>query len=272
MQTILQFLKSLKEKPERSGHSPLLFVGHGNPMNAIEDNHFRRTWEKIGKEIPQPEAILVISAHWQTRGSWVTAMENPRTIHDFYGFPQELYEQKYPSPGNPELASMISGMMPDKKIGLNSDWGLDHGTWSVLKPMFPKADIPVVQLSLDAEQPPEYHFMLAKNLEYLRKSGVMIIGSGNIVHNLSLMKFSPEAYDWAIEFDDKVKSLIDLRDYQPLIDYDKLGEAARLSIPTNEHYLPLLYSLALVGKKDEIQYFNEVATMGSVSMRSFIAG
>jgi 4,5-DOPA dioxygenase extradiol len=271
MDDIYQFLKRFDVPVSDAKSTPLMFVGHGNPMNAIQDNEFSRAWKKIGQQLPSVRAIIIISAHWQTKGTWITAMEKPKTIHDFYGFPKEMYEQQYPAPGSPELATEIFSSK-NEEISLDQSWGLDHGAWSVLKPMFPEANIPVLQLSLDSTKSPVYHFRLAKILKEYRNKGVLIIGSGNIVHNLSMIQFSSTAYDWAIEFDHQVKSIIDSRNLNSLIEYEKLGNPARLSVPTNEHYLPMLYALSLVEAEEEIQYFNEITTMGSVSMRSFIAG
>ena len=251
---------------------PVLFVGHGNPMNAVEDNSFTKGWSNIVKDIPNPNAILCISAHWETRGTFVTAMEKPRTIYDMYGFPKELYEVKYDCPGAQELAKSIQAASKKTEIHLDETWGLDHGTWSVLVKMYPEANIPVLQLSIDHFQGPQYHYDLAKELEQLRKKGVLIIGSGNIVHNLRYASFAekPTPYDWAIEFDEKAKELILAKDHSSLINYQKLGEAAQLSIPTAEHYLPLLYTLALQNTSDQLKFFNEKIAFASGSMRSVL--
>lgn len=247
---------------------PVLFVGHGNPMNALEDNAYSRTWQNIAVNLPRPQAILCISAHWQTRGTWVTAMKNPETIHDFGGFPQALFDKQYPAPGAPAFAEQTKSMVIKTDIQLDHEWGLDHGTWSVLSRMYPKADIPVYQLSLDYTQSPEWHYRLAQELMPLRRKGVLIIGSGNIVHNLGLVDWNGKAYDWAIEFDQYVKTRIDAQDHEALIRYDRMGGASSLAIPTNEHYLPLLYTLALQDSKEPHAYFAEDIIMGSVSMRS----
>ncbi len=249
---------------------PVLFVGHGSPMNAIEDNPFSHAWEEMGRTLPCPRAIVVISAHWETAGTCVTAMERPSTLYDFHGFPQELYEISYPAPGDPGLARSIKKAVSDPVINLDFGWGLDHGAWSVLRRMFPAEDIPVVQLSLDFDRPPEFHYGLGKQLAFLRKQGIMIIGSGNIVHNLRAIVWEDTAFDWARKFDERVKCLILAGEHQPLIDYTALGEDALLAIPTNEHYLPLLYVLALQDPADRISFFCESVTLGSVSMRSFI--
>jgi 4,5-DOPA dioxygenase extradiol len=247
---------------------PLLFVGHGNPMNAITDNAFARQWEKIGKGLT-PRAILCISAHWETRGAHVTAMQRPKTIHDFAGFPDELFRVQYPAPGSPELADSITRATYET-ITADHDWGLDHGAWSVLARMFPTADIPVLQLSLDVTKSPLQHVELARLLSFLRRQGVLIIGSGNIVHNLGMIQWRGGSLDWAQEFDALSKKLIEQRDLAALSNYSALGSAAKLSIPTPEHYLPMLYALSLVEKDEDIGFFNETIDLGSVSMRSFI--
>jgi 4,5-DOPA dioxygenase extradiol len=247
---------------------PALFIGHGNPMNAIEDNEFSRAWIKAGKSLPRPKAILCISAHWETAGTQVTGMEKPRTIHDFGGFPRPLYEMQYPAPGSPELAQLVQDTIKKAPARIDQNWGLDHGAWSVLCRLFPEADIPVVQLSLDRTQKPEHHYTLAKELLPLRYQGVLILGSGNIVHNLPMAVFREGAYEWALEFDQVAKNLILAGNHQDLIHYHDLGEAARLSIPTNEHYLPLLYTLAQQEEGEEVHFFAEQVTYGSLSMRS----
>ena len=290
MVTLNSFMKSFSdEKPASSfaGSSgegteekmPVLFVGHGNPMNAIEKNEYHNKWTELGKTLPRPKAILCISAHWLSSGTRVTAMEKPKTIHDFGGFPQELFDAQYPAMGSPDLAKETQGLITKTKVQSDFEWGLDHGTWSVLLPMYPKADIPVFQLSIDYTQPPQFHYELAKELSALRKKGVLIIGSGNIVHNLGMIDWSGpngslrgKAFDWAIEFDQKIKNYIDTGDHSSIVNYEKLGSISKLAIPTNEHYLPLLYSLALQEKNDSISYFNEKCEMGSISMRSLKIG
>lgn len=250
---------------------PAMFVGHGSPMNAIEDNTFTRQWRALGKSLPRPKAILCVSAHWMTPGSTrVTSMEKPRTIHDFGGFPEELFRQQYPSPGAVETASETIQMVGEPKIVPDHDWGLDHGCWSVLLPMFPQADIPVFQLSLDLNKPPQWHYDLALQLRALRSQGVLVMGSGNIVHNLNRMQWGGQPFDWALEFDDWSRDRIGAGDHRALIDYSKKGTAAQLAIPTNEHYLPMLYILAMQEKTDQLSFFNEKTVMGSVSMRSFL--
>jgi 4,5-DOPA dioxygenase extradiol len=247
---------------------PALFVGHGSPMNAIEDNEFSRAWAEVGKALPRPNAILCVSAHWETAGTQVTAMEHPKTIHDFGGFPRELYEMQYPAPGSPELARLIQGTVQKAQVRLDQDWGLDHGTWSVLCRMFPDADIPVVQLSLDRTQEPAFHYALGKELRVLRNKGILIVGSGNMVHNLRMMAWQDEAYDWAIEFDETLKQLILSGDHDSIIHYQNLGKATRLAVPTNEHYLPLLYILAVQDEQEPVRFFTDRMSLGSLSMRS----
>jgi len=258
-----------------SNRMPVLFVGHGSPMNAIEDNEFSAAWRNAAQQLPVPRAILCISAHWETDGTYVTAMPHPKTIHDFYGFPDELYRIQYPAPGSPELAKSISGLVRNTTVELDSAWawGLDHGAWAVLRRMYPEADVPVVQLSLDRTRPPLYHYELAQELAPLREKGVLIIGSGNIVHNLRLLQWdSVKPYPWATDFDRLAVELIQAGEHGRLIDYQSLGEAARLSIPTNEHYLPLLYALALQQTGDEVSFFAEGLVYGSISMRSVRIG
>ncbi len=251
---------------------PVLFVGHGSPMNAIEDNSFSRSWSKLGKELPEPKAILCISAHWQTKGTKVTAMAYPKTIHDFGGFPKALFDVNYPAPGTPEFAELTIQQFKNIHVSADFEWGLDHGSWSILKPMFPKANIPCYQLSLDYTASPAQHVEIAKQMLSLRNKGVLIIGSGNIVHNLGLLNWEGKPFDWAIEFDQISKNKIEHNDLNSLIHYSSLGKAANLSIPSNEHYLPLLYAMALRQKSDDLHFFNESIEMGSISMRSFRLG
>ena len=249
---------------------PVLFVGHGNPMNAIEENSFTQNWVRVAKSLDHPNAILCISAHWETKGTFVTMMGKPKTIHDFGGFPRELFEVQYPAPGSPEFAKCTQQAVSSTDVMPDFDWGLDHGTWSVLSKMYPKANVPVFQLSIDYSKPPEYHYALGKELKSLRKKGVLIMGSGNIVHNLRYANLNPNAiaYDWAIEFDELSKQLINNREHLRLINYNQLGKAAQLSIPTPEHYLPLLYILGLQEKHEEVEFFNEKMAFSSGSMRS----
>lgn len=270
----LKELKKITDRFEETSLMPVLFAGHGNPMNAILDNSFTKGWSNSVKDLKTPKAILCISAHWETKGTFVTAMEKPKTIHDFYGFPKALFDLQYPSPGSPDYAKEVTELVKKTTVKLDYDWGLDHGTWSVLVKMYPKADIPVFQMSLDYSQSAQYHYDLAKELAGLRKKGVLIVGSGNIVHNLRMADLSDKAepYDWAIEFDATAKKLIDSGDHQKLIDYKKLGNSALLSIPSPEHYLPLLYTLALKEKDEKVSYFNEEIAFRSGSMRSVKIG
>ena len=237
-------VRNLATAPDTGVTMPALFIGHGSPMNAIEDTEFSRAWAEAARSLPKPNAILCVSAHWQTDGTRVTAMEQPKTIHDFYGFPPALFEKRYPAPGSPELARMTQEMLRDSHVKPDSEWGLDHGAWAVLCHMYPKADVPVVQLSLDERKPPASHYELGQELRALRKKGVLIIGSGSMVHNLREVMWEDTAYDWALEFDAQMKELILSGDHKAIIDYSKLGRSARLAVPTAEHYLPLLYVLA----------------------------
>ena len=256
---------------------PVLFIGHGSPMNAIEENEFVTGWRNIGKTIPKPNAILCVSAHWETRGTFVTAMEKPRTIHDFGGFPAELFEVQYPTPGSHELAKETKALIKKAEVGLDENWGLDHGCWSVLRHLYPNADIPVIQLSLDYLQSPQYHYDLSKELSSLRKKGVLIIGSGNMVHNLGMVSWEKMeepgyGFDWAIEANEKMKKLILANDHKSLINYKLQGRAFDLAIPTPDHFLPLLYSLALKEENEKIEVFNDKAVAGSLTMTSIKIG
>lgn len=252
---------------------PVLFLGHGSPMNAIEENEFVAGFRKVGQAIEKPQAVLCISAHWETKGTYVTAMKNPRTIHDFGGFPQELFDVQYPAPGSPELAKETKNIITKTDVGLDEKWGLDHGAWSVIKHMYPDADVPVIQMSLDYSKPPQYHYELAKELALLRRKGVLIVGSGNMVHNLRKVAWNRLnevgfSYDWATEASEKMKASIAKGDHQPLINYSSQGTAFNLAIPTPEHYLPMLYSLALKEDNEEVQIFNDKAVAGSLTMTS----
>lgn len=252
---------------------PALFLGHGSPMNAIEENEFVKGFRNVAKEIEKPNAILCISAHWETKGTLVTAMQKPKTIHDFGGFPQALFDVQYPAPGSPGLAAQTQEVITKTEVQLDDKWGLDHGAWSVIKHMYPNADIPVVQMSLDYTKPPQYHYELAKELAQLRNKGVLIIGSGNMVHNLRKVDFSKinednYAFDWAREANIKMKEYITTDNHQPLINYQSQGKAFELAIPTPEHYLPLLYTLALKDSKDKVDIFNDKALVGSLTMTS----
>ncbi|HEY6871745.1 MAG TPA: 4,5-DOPA dioxygenase extradiol [Geobacteraceae bacterium] len=254
---------------------PVLFVGHGNPMNAVEETSFAAAWRETAARLPRPAAILCISAHWETEGTFVTAMALPRTIHDFYGFPDTLYRVQYPAPGSPELATRVRELVRSTAVRPDEgySWGLDHGAWSVLRRMYPGADIPVVQLSLDRTQHPRFHYDLAAELFPLRREGVLVVGSGNLVHNLRLLEWDAERpYPWAAEFDRLATELILPGAHDRLVAYPALGETARLAIPTNEHYLPLLYALALQQSGENVTFFAEGMVYGSVSMRSLRIG
>ena len=252
---------------------PVLFLGHGSPMNAIEENEFTAGFRSAGERIPRPRAVLVVSAHWETAGTFVTAMEKPKTIHDFGGFPKALFEVQYPAPGSPELARETRDLVKRTTVGLDDKWGLDHGAWSVVKHLFPKADVPVVQLSLDYRQTPQYHYQLARDLSALRDKGVLIIGSGNMVHNLGLLAWdklndNEYGFDWAIEASEKMKKYINSGDHHSLINYTAQGKPFQLAIPSPDHYLPLLYTLALKNDNEQIELFNDKAIAGSLTMTS----
>jgi 4,5-DOPA dioxygenase extradiol len=248
---------------------PVLFIGHGNPMNAIEDTPFAQAWQEEACNIPCPKAILCISAHWETDGTLVTAAKSPRTIHDFYGFPDALFKVQYPAPGAPWLATRVVELLGADSVTADESWGLDHGSWSVLRRMYPEADIPVIQLSLDRNKSTHEHVTMAKQLLSLRDEGVLIVGSGNIVHNLSLLRWHDDSpYQWAVEFNALATGLILKSDLDRLTNYQSLGEAARLSIPTNEHYLPLLYALALRTTEEPVSFFADQIVLGSIGMQS----
>jgi len=252
---------------------PVLFMGHGSPMNAIEENEFVQGFRTMGAGIPKPAAVLVISAHWETRGTFITAMEKPRTIHDFGGFPQALFDVQYPAPGSPALAQLTRETIHQTTAGLDQQWGLDHGTWSVVKHLYPLADVPVLQLSIDYTQGAQYHYDLAKELASLRTKGVLIIGSGNMVHNLGMVAWDKlnagaYGYDWALEANDKMKKFILSGDHASLINFKGQGKAFDLAIPTPEHYLPLIYTLALKGEKEQTTFYNDKPVGGSLTMTS----
>ena len=274
MTSLYNFGKSL---PETDYTFPVFFIGHGSPMNGIEHNEFSNQWAQLGKTLPKPKAVLVVSAHWLTNGSYITAMENPKTIHDFGGFPKELYEVQYPVKGNPALAEETTKLITNTQLHLDHEWGLDHGTWTVVRHIYPDADVPVLQFSIDYNKPPQYHYDLAKQLLSLRKKGVLIIGSGNMVHNLRMIAWdklqeSSYGYDWALEINQIFKNKISNKDHQDLINYQKLGTAAQLAIPTPDHYYPLLYTLALQEDNDDISFFNDKAVGGSLTMTSVKIG
>ncbi len=272
----LNFLNKIVEPMSNTVKMPVLFLGHGSPMNAIEENEFVTAFRNVALEIPKPNAILCISAHWETKGTFVTAMENPATIHDFGGFPKDLFDVQYPAPGSPDLAFETSKLITKAEVGLDDKWGLDHGAWSVIKHLYPDADIPIVQMSIDYSQTPQYHYELAQQIQSLRHKGILVIGSGNIVHNLRMLSWKHLnenfGFDWALEANEKMKQYILSGDHQPLIDFRSQGSAFDLAIPTPEHYLPLLYSLALKDEKDEVKLFNDKALAGSLTMTSVKIG
>jgi len=269
-----RFTNDLKEQEQLM---PVLFIGHGSPMNGIEDNEFSRRWTQMAKEIPTPKAVLVVSAHWFSKGTHITAMDFPKTIHDFGGFPQALFDVQYNALGNPALAKETVALIKSAHVELDHDWGLDHGTWTIIRHMYPEANIPVLQLSIDYTKDPQYHYDLSKELYNLRKKGVLIIGSGNMVHNLRMVAWDKMdepgyGFDWALKMNDTFKHLIENGNHESLINYQILGKEGRLAIPTPEHYLPLLYSLALKGNKDDISFFNDRAVAGSLTMTSVKIG
>ncbi len=272
----LNELNKIIEPLEATSKMPLLFLGHGIPMNAIEENEFVMGFRNISNEISKPKAILCISAHWETNGTFVTAMEKPETIHDFGGFPKALFEVQYPAHGSPELALETKKLITKTDVKLNHDWGLDHGSWSVIKHLYPDADVPVIQMSLDYNQTPQYHFELAQQLSKLRDKGVLIIGSGNIIHNLGMVDWKrlneQFAYDWALEVNDKIKSFILDDNFKNLINYKSNGKAFEQAIPSPEHYLPLLYILALKEKNEKTFIFNDKPIAGALSMTSLKIG
>lgn len=281
MTTLSAFKNFTDDLKEQDMKMPVLFMGHGSPMNAIEDNEFSLRWRKMGQELPVPKAVLVVSAHWLTRGTHITAMSHPQTIHDFGGFPQELHDVEYAAPGSPELAKETASLFKSTTIGLDHDWGLDHGAWSVVRQMYPEANIPVLQLSIDYHKPPQYHYDLAKELSALRKKGVLILASGNMVHNLRMIQLPAGSngnlntefgFDWTHELNTIFKDKILNGDHQPLINYEKLHKAALMGIPTPDHYYPLLYALALYDGKEEQTIFNDKAVAGSLTMTSVKIG
>lgn len=270
-------LSKISDGFQNSEKMPVLFLGHGSPMNAIEENQFVQNFRNISKEIPKPNAILCISAHWFTNGTFVTAMEMPKTIHDFYGFPKELFEVQYPAKGSPELAAETKKILLPNLVEEDYNWGLDHGAWSVIRHLYPNADIPVIQLSIDYTNPAQYHFNLAKKLSKLREKGILIIGSGNIVHNLRMVDFRNintvgYGYDWAIEAREKTNNWLLDGNFQNLIDYQKQGTFLQTAVPTPDHYLPLIYSLGLKEKSENLSLFNDELIGGSLSMTSVRIG
>jgi len=270
-------LNTLTSSGGSTTRMPVLFVGHGSPMNAIGENEFVQNWRELGKTLPMPKAILCISAHWETRGTFITAMSKPPTIHDFGGFPKALFDVQYPAPGSPEFAKETKRIVTKTEIGLDEKWGLDHGAWSVIKNIYPLADVPVFEMSLDYYQSPQYHYDLAKELASLREKGVLIIGSGNIVHNLRMAAWDkvdePEyGFDWALQANDTFKRLILANKHKELINFSALGKEVQMAIPTPEHYLPLIYVLALKKEDEPVTIFNDKAVMGSLTMTSVRIG
>ena len=262
---------------ENTPRMPVLFVGHGSPMNAIDENEFVEGWRNIGKSIPRPKAILCVSAHWETKGTYVTAVPKPQTIHDFGGFPKALYEVQYPAPGSPELAHETKRIITKTTVGLDEKWGLDHGAWSVIRRIYPEAGIPVIEMSLYYTQRPHYHYELAKELAALRNKGVLIIGSGNMVHNLRMVAWDkmnePDfGFGWAIQANNQLKQLITDGNHQALINYSALGREVQLAVPSPDHYLPLLYALALRENDEPVSFFNDKPVMGSLTMTSVRIG
>lgn len=257
-----------------SARMPAVFVGHGSPMNTIERNRYTEGWAQIGRSLPRPHAILAISAHWYIDGTAVTAMAKPPTIHDFSGFPEALNRFTYPAPGDPELAKKVRDLLAPVPVAMDQEWGLDHGTWSVLAHMYPKADVPVVQLAMDQGEPNEFHYALGQALARLRDEGILILGLGNVVHNLRFMQRRPDALapDWAVAFNDHVRECLKRRDHAALIDYESFGQAAKLSVPTPEHYLPLLYVIGAQGEDEPIWFPTNGIDMGAISMMSVIVG
>ncbi len=250
---------------------PVVFVGHGSPMNAIEDNQYTRNWREMAKKIPKPESIISISAHWYTKGTKILNEENPKTIYDMYGFPKQLYEISYSAPGNPKLAENAKKLITKPSVFDNS-WGIDHGTWSVLVHMYPEMDIPVFQISIDAAAPPEVHYQIGKELKSLRHQGVLIFGTGNIVHNLRLVDWerNDNGFNWAYEFDDFIQENIENGNHENVFNYLSLGENAKLSVPTPDHFYPILYILGASDKEDKISISNKSCMMGSLSMTSYL--
>lgn len=269
----LSYLDQISSSLPLAERMPVLFLGHGSPMNAIEENEFVSGFRDVAKSIPTPKAILCISAHWYTSGTKVTAMDMPRTIHDFGGFPQALFDVQYPAKGSPVLAADTSQLLQPVQVELDHQWGLDHGAWSVIKHLYPNADIPVIQMSIDRTKSPEYHFELGIKLSSLRDKGILIVGSGNIVHNLGLVDWQninkvDYGFDWAIEASENINNWIIEGNFQPLLNYNKLGKAFQLAVPTPDHFLPLIYTLALKNKKDNASLFNDKLLAGSLSMTS----
>ena len=277
MTTLSAFNRFTDGLTEEDQLMPVLFMGHGSPMNGIEDNEFSRYWKKLAGEIPTPKAVLVVSAHWLSKGTRITAMDFPKTIHDFGGFPKELFDVQYKAPGDPALAKETVALLKSAKVELDHDWGLDHGAWTVIRHMYPEAQVPVLQLSIDYTKGPQYHYDLAKELYNLRKKGVLIVGSGNMVHNLRMVAWDrlddkEYGYDWAVQMNTTFKDLISKGHHDKLIRYETLGREAMLAIPTPEHYWPLLYTLGLKNDKEDVSFFNDKLVGGSLTMTSVKIG
>lgn len=273
----LHDLSKMSASLEHTPKMPVLFLGHGSPMNAIEENEFVQGFREIATQIPEPKAIVCISAHWETNGTFVTAMQNPPTIHDFGGFPQALFDVQYPAPGSPELAAKTKELIKSTSVVLDDNWGLDHGAWSVIRHLYPEANIPVIQMSINYNKGPNYHFELGQQIKSLREKGILIIGSGNMVHNLRMVDWKSintagSGYDWAIEADETMKKLILDGDHTPLINFRSQGRIFDLAIPTPEHYLPLLYTLGLKDSDESVSLFNDNTLGGSLSMTSVKIG
>ncbi len=275
MATIKTWANEIEKFAKTELKMPALFIGHGSPINAIEQNDFTQALQNLGQSLIKPKAIICISAHWTTKGTFVDITQNPKMIYDMYGFPKELYEIKYPANGAPEIADEISKTITHILIRKSTDWGLDHGTWSILKHLYPKADIPTFQLSIDYNRPMQYHYDLAKQLNKFRKKGVLIVGSGNLTHNLKIVDFhdiNATPRDWALEFDTKIKEFINDKNHKGVIDYQKIGTSAQLAVPEPSHFIPLIYALALQDNKDEIDYFYDKFHYGTLSMRCLKIG
>lgn len=266
---------SSRSNSSTTARMPVIFIGHGNPMNALRDTPFTRKLGELGNRLPRPKAVLCVSAHWMTEGTWITHMRHPKTIHDFYGFPQELFDLQYPAAGDPGTAERISRDSADPPIHPDNElWGLDHGTWSILRHMYPAAEVPVLQLSLNMIQGPEFHFALGEKLKYLRDEGILIVGSGNIVHNLRRINFADDAppFDWAIEFDTWVKQRLENRDFNAIVHDARVSQAGKLSIPTPDHWFPFLYTLGAAGNAEPLRFEHEGIENAAISMRCLSLG
>lgn len=276
MNSLSEFNRFTSNLPKDGRKMPVLFIGHGSPMNGILDTEFSRGWKKMADEILVPKAVLVVSAHWLTQGTRITAMDFPQTIHDFGGFPEELYKVQYPAPGDPALAKEAATLIKKVPVVLDHEWGLDHGAWTIIRHMYPNANIPVLQLSIDYSKGPQYHYELAKELAALREKGVLIVGSGNMVHNLRMVAWDKLddsfGFDWALQMNQTFKERIAMGDHHSLINYASLGKEALLAIPTPDHYLPLMYTLGLQTSKEDIMFFNDKPMAGSLTMTSVKLG